>query len=347
MSVVDSRDACRLLQEVHIENESSVMLLRARVHSAVRRLELPQVLQENAALTAIELATNILKFANSQGFVQIWQQPDKTLDIFALDYGPGIADLALACQDGYSSVGTMGKGLGSVLRLSGEADIYTCCASERRVQGWCGVAIFARFRPDQETRPWAAPLRVGLFSRSLGDERFNGDVVYLQRTGQALRWLHLDGLGHGRIAQETTAGLDDLLTEKEAPLELIQTTHERLKHTRGAVGVAGEVRFLENKMILAGVGDMHAHILREGSDDAERLFFPPGVLGRGQLQPAERRDWFERSGLLVTASDGIRRNWDSASFPGLFSHHPQLIAYLIGNIMGRLADDRSLCIVSL
>jgi hypothetical protein len=48
--------------------------------------------------------------------------------------------------------------------------------------------------------------------------------------------------------------------------------------------------------------------------------------------------------VVVTASDGIRRNWDTENFTGLFSHHPQLIAYTLGNIMGRISDDQSICV---
>jgi hypothetical protein len=50
--------------------------------------------------------------------------------------------------------------------------------------------------------------------------------------------------------------------------------------------------------------------------------------------------------VVVTASDGMRRNWDVGNFTGLFNQHPQLIAYTLGNIMGRISDDQSICVLT-
>ena len=41
------------------------------------------------------------------------------------DHGPGIADIALAMQDGYTTGGTMGLGLGGAKRLVNDFDIVS------------------------------------------------------------------------------------------------------------------------------------------------------------------------------------------------------------------------------
>ncbi len=78
--------------------------------------------------TAIsELARNILQYAG-QG--EITLQPverlgDCGLVVLARDQGPGIADVRLAMEDGYSSSGRLGLGLPGVRRLMDEFEIQS------------------------------------------------------------------------------------------------------------------------------------------------------------------------------------------------------------------------------
>jgi serine/threonine-protein kinase RsbT len=77
--------------------------------------------------TAIsELARNIVSYAN-QGSVTLRPVHGVNgavgLTIIASDSGPGIADIAQALRDGYSSSGGLGLGLPGVRRLMDEFDI--------------------------------------------------------------------------------------------------------------------------------------------------------------------------------------------------------------------------------
>src|SRR6478609_11868269 len=47
------------------------------------------------------------------------------MEILALDRGPGIADLSRALQDGYSTGGTPGTGLGAIKRMAEVFDVFT------------------------------------------------------------------------------------------------------------------------------------------------------------------------------------------------------------------------------
>lgn len=77
--------------------------------------------------TAIsELARNIVSYAN-QGNVTLKPVNGTNgavgITIIASDSGPGIADIAQALRDGYSSSGGLGLGLPGVRRLMDEFDI--------------------------------------------------------------------------------------------------------------------------------------------------------------------------------------------------------------------------------
>ena len=351
--IYDSTTDCRLLYNSPVQNESALILLRSRLSAIAQRLGFPEQKRENMLLVASELVSNQVKHAKGRGLIQAWQQPGPVVDILALDYGPGIPNLSLAEEDGYSSLNTLGKGLGSIRRLSDESYIYTQQETPGQGKKWNGTIFLARFRAGKRKsgldnsapKGGSAELEVGLYSRSLSDDRYNGDRIYLQKTGETLRWLHLDGLGHGEHAQAATANLAAHLSHCDNPDSVLAAVDRQLQGTRGAVALTGELGLTGKTLNILGVGDMHAHVMQD--DEMQSLAFSPGVLGKEHKKPALFHFGFGRRCLVITASDGIRRNWDASNFPGLFHQHPQLIAYTLGNIMGRIADDQSLCVVSI
>lgn len=76
--------------------------------------------------TAIsEVARNIILYAGA-GEIRlspIFQGNRYGIIIMAQDYGPGISDVSLAMQDGYSTSGGLGLGLPGVRRLMDELEI--------------------------------------------------------------------------------------------------------------------------------------------------------------------------------------------------------------------------------
>lgn len=346
--IIDSVRDCKLLHSNPVQSESAAILLRSKLAAIAQRLGFSELKRASMALVVSEMVSNQVKHAGGKGMLQIWQQPGPVLDILSLDYGPGIANLALAEEDGYSSVNTLGKGLGSIRRLSDQAHVYTQQESHGREKRWNGTALLARFCPhgkqdcqDAEKHP---ALKIGLYSRSLSDDRYNGDRIYVRQDHETLRWMHLDGLGHGEHAEKATADLAGLLQHYDAPAEMLAAVDRQLHNSRGAVAIIGELGLGSRALHILGVGDMHAHVLEQGG--MHTVSFAPGVLGKEHKSPEVTSLKLDQRCVVVTASDGIRRNWDVSNFPGLFNLHPQLIAYVLGNIMGRISDDQSVCVAS-
>jgi anti-sigma regulatory factor (Ser/Thr protein kinase) len=78
------------------------------------------------ALLISEAASNILKHAGL-GVIHllVFEAGGQCgIDIVSVDKGPGIKDIAQAMQDGFSSVGTSGTGLGAMRRLADAFEIY-------------------------------------------------------------------------------------------------------------------------------------------------------------------------------------------------------------------------------
>lgn len=353
-SRTDSLNGCKLLFNNPIQSEAEGILLRSRLQAAARRMGFSDMHRENMVLVAAEMVSNQIKYAGGRGMLQIWQQPGPSLDIVALDYGPGITNLAEAQQDGYSSSKTLGKGLGSIRSLSHESGIFTVPETKdaNRNVPWHGCALWSRFHLAHHSghhggnTPAASATSaytVGLFTRALSDDRYNGDRIYLEHHKKSLRWLHLDGLGHGEFAQQATNDLADLLFLSPDVSQVINQVDRQLKSTRGAVAMLSELDLDLMQAQILGVGDMSAYAYTD--DKLQTITFAPGILGKEHKTPHVTPLVLKKHSTVITASDGIRRSWNETSFPGLLKQHPQLIAYVLGNIMGRISDDQSLCIV--
>ena len=329
--------------EQPVRDDSSQVLLRSRLRAVSRRMGFREVVRERLEVVANELMSNQLKHAGG-GFVQLWEvrAPRPALDLFGLDYGPGIGDLQSALAEGHSTVGTLGRGLGTIHRLADRAECFT--VPESAAGSWQGMAVWARFYPDtQPAEPERAHPEVGLYLRAYQDRPANGDCLCLSETGEGrLRWLHLDGLGHGEQAADAVSGVADLVAGDHPPSTIMGLVGRRLRGTRGAVAALGEVDPASRQGLLLGIGDVAAY--RVDNRSRQHYPFPPGVLGQTrEAKPGQEVDLAVAPGTtLVTASDGIRGRWEPAGFPGLFRLHPQLVAFFLGHVMGRATDDRSL-----
>ncbi len=333
----------RLLTEQTAGDDTAQVLLRSRLRAVTRRMGFREEARARMELVASELATNQAKFARGTGVIQLWEvrEPAPALDVFALDFGPGIPDVRAALEDGYTTAGTMGRGLGSVRRMAHEFAIYSVAERPELEQAWHGVAVWARFHVAGR-RPRTA-VELGCYLRALGDAEHNGDAIRLRWAERRLRWLHVDALGHGPEAAAAAAQAGGLLARPGPPEAVLAALGERLAGGRGAVAVAGELDAARGRLRLCGVGDMAGWLVLNGERRA--IPFAAGILGHAHRRIECHELRFPRQALLVTASDGIRGSWGLASYPGLWRLHPQLVALFLGEVAGRPGDDRSLLVL--
>ncbi len=333
----------RLLLEQPNTGESSHILVRSRLRAVSQRMGFGDIKREYMELVCTEILTNQQKYAHGKGLVQLWESrhPAPALDLFAIDHGPGITDVAAAYVDGFTTASTMGRGLGTIRRLADECEVYS--VTRGGPDGpWHGVAVWARFYIGHETRQ-DRDFAAGFFLRAYQDLLHNGDAICVHCGPGALHWLHMDGLGHGEQAEQTVRSAERLFEPGVGPRELLDRISRAMRGGRGAVAIAGRLEYGERQALLCGVGDMNAMVVT--GDERHNITFSPGVLGHahGRFQLIEQP--LARDALLLTASDGIRRNWGAGSFPGLYRLHPQMVAYLLGNVVGRISDDKSLFVI--
>jgi anti-sigma regulatory factor (Ser/Thr protein kinase) len=328
----------RLVLEQASLGESGTILVRSKLRAVMQRMGFTEVAREQAELVCTEMLTNQHKYAQGTGLYQIWESsvPAPALDLFAIDFGPGIPELHRAFEDGFTTSGTMGRGLGAIRRLAHECAVYSLAKGELRAGNWHGVAVWARFYRDK-LQPW--PYQIGAFLRAYNDDPYNGDCICVRAGAERVCWLHMDGLGHGLEAAETVRGLDQRLEPDLPPEKSLERISGSLRGGRGAVGLVGMLDAKSRRARLCGVGDMSAALL---NGSKHPFTFAPGILGHAHRRFETSEVEMGDESLLLTASDGLRSGWNERTFPGLWQLPPQLVALLLGNVAGRTNDDRSI-----
>jgi len=291
----------------------------------------------NVALVVTEAAKNLLKHAGGGQIILRALEHGRAagIEMLALDKGPGIADPGRCFQDGYSTAGTSGTGLGAIARLSTLHEIYS-----RRGQGTALMAQVRRGGRDGGL-PVAAPrFRVGGVGVAMLGEEECGDDWIFQDFPRGARITVADGLGHGENAALAARAAIRAAREHvdESAPTLLERIHGSLRHTRGAAVAVAEIDPPSHTVRFAGVGNIAAAIVTD-SGMVRRLVSFAGTAGLEARKIVEfTYPWDSRS-LLLMHSDGLQTHWSFDSYPGLLERHPSLIAGVLYRDYARGRDD--------
>ena len=303
-----------------------------------KRLGFGQTRVGEAGIIATELATNLVKHGGG-GQLLIGGYEDEAgggLEFLSLDKGQGMTNVAACLEDGYSTSGTSGTGLGAVSRLAAVFDIWS--------QPQRGTALLARLaaRPSVGLRPQA---RWGALSVAYPGESVCGDGQGLIETADGFSMMVVDGLGHGIFAAEASNAAMRVFSQMRdaPPTETVQAMHLALHKTRGAaVGIARYVRGAP-EIAFCGVGNI-AGVIVQG-DEMRRMVSHNGTIGHAARLIRAFDYPVTPPFLVVLASDGLATGWSLDQFSGLRSRHPVLIAGLLYRDFRRPRDDVTVLVV--
>lgn len=110
---------------VQIRSDKDIVSARQEGRTLALSLGFSQTDSTLIATAISELARNIVTYAR-QGEIRIRSLQNSTRQgilVIAKDSGPGIANVRLALQDGYSTSGSLGLGLPGVKRLVDEFEL--------------------------------------------------------------------------------------------------------------------------------------------------------------------------------------------------------------------------------
>ena len=110
---------------VPIERETDIVTARQKGRELANAIGFSTTDQTIIALAISEIARNIVSYAQRGDVTlsRVESAERRGIMIVARDEGPGIADIALAMRDGYSSARSLGVGLPGAKRVMDEFDL--------------------------------------------------------------------------------------------------------------------------------------------------------------------------------------------------------------------------------
>jgi serine/threonine-protein kinase RsbT len=114
-------------RRITIVTEVDIVVARQQGRQMAAEMAFPSSAQALIATAISELARNIVTYAGQGEIIisQTSQNGKPGICVIAQDSGPGIADITLAMQDGYSTSHSLGLGLPGAKRLMDEFEIQS------------------------------------------------------------------------------------------------------------------------------------------------------------------------------------------------------------------------------
>jgi anti-sigma regulatory factor (Ser/Thr protein kinase) len=326
------------MKSVGVSDQSGVSEARRAATDLAGKAGFTEVETGKLALIATELSTNLVKHG-SGGEILVGTYEDNEsqgIELLALDKGAGMNNVAACLEDGYSSAGTAGRGLGAVIRQSHFVDIGS----------WpgLGTAVLARVAPGrpQSGKPPTSPTWGGVSIAKSGEE-VCGDAWSVSNTGNARTLLVADGLGHGPEAAEAAVGAVRLFHRYNGHTvaNLIDYVHNGLRSTRGAAVSIARFDPATRKITYSGIGNVTGMITAAG--ETRRMVSMAGTAGFNARKIQSFEYPFER-GLVILYSDGLASNWTVDRYTNLANLHPSLIAAILYRDFTRHRDDATVLV---
>ena len=315
---------------VTITEQSQVGEARRAAQTMALAIGLGETEVGQAGIIATEAATNIILHAGS-GRVLIQPCADMLgIELLAIDRGPGMPDLTRCLEDGYSTSGTAGQGLGAIRRQSSTFDIYS--------QRSKGTVVLATVKPRSSAK--ATPsMETGAVCVGKHGEDVCGDLWSLHYDGPGCAIVVADGLGHGLGAAEAAQRAVEIFDDDKncLPGDCLGRIHDGLRATRGAAAAVARVDRSKGIIRYAGIGNIAASVMN--GQPARSLISYNGILGHGVHKLQELNYPWSEGAILVMHSDGLSTHWDLDSYPGLRNRHPSVIAAVLFRDHARERDD--------
>ncbi|WP_033339294.1 ATP-binding SpoIIE family protein phosphatase [Catenuloplanes japonicus] len=312
-----------------IDNTSVASTVRRAADRLAEDLALPAKRAADLAIVAAELTSNLLKHTKEGTLLlhPVRSGDVAGVELLAVDSGPGMADLTRFMRDGHSTSGTLGIGLGAIVRQATWCDVHSVPGK--------GTVFSVQVWPGDAPEPaWAAGI-----SRPITGETQIGDGYAVRVVEGRHQVLVSDGLGHGPLAAAASQAAVNSFRSAPAvpPAALVEKLHREISHTRGAAIAVAELDAAAGVVRYAGLGNIAGTIV-EGTSRRGMISLP-GIAGHQRRQIREYDYPISRGAAVVLHSDGVVDRWQPGDYPGLSSASPVLIAATVMRDAGVRRDD--------
>ena len=170
-----------------------------------------------------------------------------------------------------------------------------------------------------------------------------GDAGLVKQDGDTLFLAVIDGLGHGKKAQDAAQSCICFLEahHRNGLTWLAEAVHRHIRGSRGAVAALCRIDTKKKNFSCVSVGDI---TVRRLNNERFRICSRPGILGYQARSFKQETRQLAVGDILLMHTDGISSHFTPKDLDGLLEGDARCIAE---NIMARyekLHDD-SLCIV--
>ncbi len=322
---------------VAVADQSAIAQARRMATVVAREVGFDETASGRVAIVTTEMATNLLKHAQT-GHVAIDRVMDPGGDgiqIMAFDKGPGILDLARALEDGYSTAGSPGSGLGAIRRLADDFAVYSRPDK--------GTILLARLRRGG-AEAGLGLVQVGAVVDPYPGETESGDGWAMVEPDIGPMFMMIDGSGHGPAAAlvaRTAATAFQSLRNSNC-VEVTEALHRTLGPTRGGAAAVAYIDRPNRLVRFVGVGNIAAAMVSDGQ--MRRMVSHNGILGHAAPRIREFTYPFGNDVGLILHSDGLSSKWELSDYPGIMAQHPSLLAGALVRDHRRSRDDASVVV---
>lgn len=322
--------------QITVEDTTRVAAARRQAANLAHRLNMTDTQAGRVSLVVTEAANNLVKHAREGQILLRTLEASGVngLEIIAVDRGPGMKNIARCMEDGYSTAGSPGTGLGAIRRLSDEFDIYS--------QDGKGTVVLSRVLAG---RAKPAPVQVGAVCLPMIENEPCGDAWTGEVSAGMIRLLVADGLGHGPMAAEAADQAVIVFKRMPAhgPKEIIEGCQGPLRATRGASVAVIRADLASNELRFASVGNISGVILHEES--SRSMISHNGTVGHEITRVQEFTYPWLPGATLVFHSDGLLSRWSLAGYQGLMVRDPAIISAVLVRDFRRPKDDVTVVVV--
>ncbi len=328
-------------REFPVNEQSQVGFLRRAVREQAFKAGFSQEHSGRAEIVATELATNLIKHTHHGGHILLrgMESPDNAgLELISLDTGPGLSLKQDLIEDGISTVGTLGIGLGAIKRLSDEFEL--------RSDTTAGTVVLSRFwKSHIKCSSRTQCFDIGGVMVPKPGERACGDGWAVHQQGACLCVLVVDGLGHGVAAKEAAeAAIDEFKRHNSDSLSKIMLRiHASLQHTRGAVLSIASIDRRNNTVKFAGIGNIAGRITNPSASIG--CVSLEGTVGLRVGRVCEFTYPWETDSILYMNSDGLTSQARLPSWRDLTGAGATVVAARLYRDFARRTDDATVVVI--
>lgn len=299
---------------------------------------------EDFAIVVSELVSNLVIHATYGQLVltPIEDQGRLGMKIESQDDGPGIADVEQAITDGFSTIGSLGYGLGTINRLMDEFNVRSL------PDGQTGTVITClRWKRESPPNSVTCPISFGIATRARLNSEINGDSFVIEDWNESALIALIDGLGHGQLAHQAAQMAREYLEKHyDQPLSvLFRGVGRACRATRGIVMALARFdwRVRPIRLTFASIGNIESRVF--GCPTPMNLMAQRGVIGHNAPDPViAEHDW-NPAYVLVLYTDGLGMKWCWNDFPELAGATATYSAQRLLQKLARNDDDATVIVV--